>query len=114
LGPDFVTVKAGGKEKLLTSIVQPNAEVAPQYIAFQVETREDENYSAIIANETTLHVTLRMGNGQEVTLPRSKVKGMKSSGQSLMPEGLAAGLTVQSVADLLEFIVQAEPPKTGK
>lgn len=114
LGPDFVTVKAGGKEKLLTSIVQPNAEVAPQYIAFQVETRDDENYSAIIANETTLHVTLRMANGQEVTLPRSKVKGMKSSGQSLMPEGLVAGLSVQSVADLLEFVVQAEPPKTGK
>lgn len=114
LGPDFVTVKAAGKEKLLTSIVQPNAEVAPQYIAFQVETREDENYSAIIANETTLHVTLRMGNGQEVTLPRNRVKGMKSSGQSLMPEGLVAGLTVQGVADLLEFIVQSEPPKTGK
>ncbi len=111
LGPDFVTVKSGGKEKLLTSILHPNAEVAPQYIAFQVETRDDDSYLTIIANETTSHVTLRMANQQELTLPRTKIKGMKSSGQSLMPDGLGAGLTWQQMADLLEFVSKAEPPK---
>lgn len=114
LGPDFVTVKTAGKEKLLTSLVNPNAEVAPQYIAFQVETREDDAYTAIIANETTSHVTLRMGNGQSLTLPRAKVRGMKSSGQSLMPEGLTAGLSPQAVADLLEFVATAPAPVSAK
>ena len=111
LGPDFVTVKTAGKEKLLASIVDPNAEIAPQFIAFQVDTRDDESYTALIGNETPSHVTLRMASGQEVTLPRTKVKGMKSSGQSLMPENLAAGLTPQGLADLLEFIVTAPAPK---
>lgn len=111
LGPDFVTVKTAGKEKLLASIIDPNAEVAPQFIAFQVDTKDGESYTALIGNETPSDVTLRMANGQELTLPRAKVKGMKSSGQSLMPENLAAGLTAQAMADLLEFIVTADAPK---
>jgi putative heme-binding domain-containing protein len=111
LGPDFVTVKTAGKEKLLASIVDPNAEIAPQFIAFQVDTRDDESYTAIIGNETPSHVTLRMASGQEVTLSRAKVKGMKSSGQSLMPENLAAGLSPQGLADLLEFVMTAPAPK---
>ena len=111
LGPDFVTVKSAGKEKILSSLIDPNAEVAPQYIAFQVETKDGESYTAIIGNETPSDVTLRMASGQTVTLPRTKVKGMKSSGQSLMPEGLVAGLTQQAVADLLEFVLTAPAPR---
>lgn len=110
LGPDLVTVRTAGREKLLTSILQPNAEVAPQFIAFQVETRDGESYSALIAAETPSNVTLRMGSGREVTLPRSQVMGMTSSGQSLMPEGLGAGLTVETMADLLEFVSTAAAP----
>ena len=111
LGPDFVTVKTAGKDKLLASIVDPNAEIAPQFIAFQVDTRDDESYTALIGNETPSHVTLRMASGQDITLPRTKVKGVKSSGQSLMPENLTAGLTMQGLADLLEFILTAPAPK---
>ncbi|MBI5802390.1 MAG: c-type cytochrome [Verrucomicrobia bacterium] len=111
LGPDFVTVKTAGKEKLLASIVDPNAEIAPQFIAFQVDTKDDESYTAVIGNETPSNVTLRMASGQEVTIPRTKVKGMKSSGQSLMPENLTAGLTPSAMADLLEFIMTAPAPK---
>ena len=111
LGPDFVTVRTAGKEKLLASIVDPNAEIAPQFIAFQVDTKDDESYTAVIGNETPSHVTLRMASGQEVTLARAKVRGMKSSGQSLMPENLAAGLTPQAMADLIEFVLTAPAPQ---
>jgi putative heme-binding domain-containing protein len=104
-------VKTAGKDKLLASIVDPNAEIAPQFIAFQVDTRDDESYTALIGNETPSHVTLRMASGQETTLPRTQVKGVKSSGQSLMPENLTAGLTMQGLADLLEFILTAPAPK---
>ncbi|MEN9574640.1 MAG: hypothetical protein RL514_2495 [Verrucomicrobiota bacterium] len=111
LGPDFVTVKTAGKEKLLASLVDPNAEIAPQFIAFQVDTKDGESYTALLGNETPANVTLRMASGQELTLPRTQVKGMKSSGQSLMPENLTAGLTAQALADLLEFVLTAPAPK---
>jgi len=111
LGPDFVTVRTAGKEKLLASIIDPNAEVAPQFIAFQVDTKDDESHTALIGDETPSQVTLRMASGQSVTLSRSRVKGMKSSGQSLMPENLAAGLSSQAMADLIEFVLTAPAPQ---
>lgn len=114
LGPDLVTVRSAGRDRLLASILNPHTEVAPQYVAFQVETRDGEQHVAVIERETPSAVTLRMGGGQEITLPRSQVRSMTSSGQSLMPEGLADGLPVQSMADLLEFIANAEPPASGR
>ena len=42
--------------------------------------------------------------GAEITVPRANVKGSASSGKSVMPEGLEAGMTVQDMADLLTFI----------
>ena len=109
LGPDLVTVKNTGAEKLLVNILDPNREVAPQFLAFNVELKDDESLAAIIANETTTHVTLRMASGIEKTLPRVSIRGMKSSGQSLMPEGLEQNLTPQGMADLLEFIATLQP-----
>jgi hypothetical protein len=42
--------------------------------------------------------------GAEVVLARANVRGSTSSGKSLMPEGLEAGMSVQDMADLLTFI----------
>ncbi len=109
-----MTVRTSGNDKLLASILDPNAEVAPQYIGFQVELRDGDTLSAIIANETPSHVTLRMGGGEERLVPRSQVLRMASSGGSLMPEGLASGLTAQSLADLIQFVSAAEAPPVTK
>jgi putative heme-binding domain-containing protein len=49
-------------------------------------------------------MTLKMPGGAEKTLQRSEIKGSSSSGQSLMPEGLETGMTVEDMADLLSFI----------
>jgi putative membrane-bound dehydrogenase-like protein len=110
VGPDLVTVRTAGKAKLLTSMVQPHAEVAPQSIAFTVETADGETYSALIARESPTQLTLRLGGGQELNLERRAVRSMRSTGQSLMPEGLLSGLSPQAVADLLEFVAQAPAP----
>ncbi|HEY6170582.1 MAG TPA: c-type cytochrome [Verrucomicrobiae bacterium] len=104
LGPDLVTVKTAGREKLLTSLLDPNKEIAPQYLAFAIETKDGESYTGLIAADNAAGVTLRQAFGKEDVIPRTKIKSMRSPGQSLMPEDLQAGLTPQQVADLLEFI----------
>jgi putative membrane-bound dehydrogenase-like protein len=104
LGPDLVTVKASGREKLLTNILDPNREVAPQYLTYVIETKDGESLTGIIASDTPTAVTLRQPFGKEEVITRSNIKAMSSPGQSLMPEGLEAGLTAQQLADLLEFI----------
>ncbi len=103
LGPDLITVRNAGKEKLLSNIVDPNREVLPNFTAYLVETKTDDSYIGILA-ESGSEVIVRAAFGKETRLPRSKVKGITSQAQSLMPEGLEAGLTTQGMADLLEFL----------
>ena len=106
-GPDLVSVKNSGKEKLLINILDPSREVPPQYLAYSIETKEGETLSGIISAETGANVTLLQPNGKSTPLPRSTIKRLESQRQSLMPEGLEAGLSAQQMADLLEYISTA-------
>jgi hypothetical protein len=47
-----------------------------------------------------------MMGGAQITLQRSNIQGSSSTGQSLMPEGIEQGMTVEDMADLLTFIEQ--------
>jgi putative heme-binding domain-containing protein len=107
LGPDLVTVKNSGKEKMLVNILDPNREVRPDYISYVVETKDDESYIGLVANETATTLTIRQAYGKENIINRSDIKKMQSQGQSLMPEGLEAGLKPQDLADLMEYIEKA-------
>ncbi len=107
LGPDFVTVKNTGKEKILTNLIDPNAEVRPEFVAYVVDTKDDESLLGLVVNETATAVTVRQAYGKESIIPRANIAKMASQGQSVMPEGLEAGLTSQGMADLLEYISTA-------
>ncbi|MEY4484736.1 MAG: hypothetical protein RL693_2188, partial [Verrucomicrobiota bacterium] len=104
VGPDFVTVKTKGREALLTAILDPHKEVASQYIAYTVNTKDGQTLAGIITKDDASSMTIRMMGGAEVNLPRSNIKGSSAAGLSLMPEGIESGLAVQDMADLLTFI----------
>jgi len=103
-GPDLTSVRAGGKEKLLSSILDPNREVAPQYFVQNIETKSGESTGGIFKNETASTVTLRLPGGGEKIVPRADIARMKTQPQSMMPEGLENGLSHQDVADLIAFL----------
>ena len=104
VGPDLITVKTKGREALLEAILVPHKEVASQFIAYTVNTKDGQTFAGIITNDTATSMTIKMMGGAEKTLQRSEIKGSSSTGQSLMPEGLETGMTVEEMADLLSFI----------
>lgn len=104
VGPDLITVKTKGREALLEAILQPHKEVASQFIAYTVSTKDGQTLAGIITNDTASSMSLKMMGGVEKTLQRSEIKGSSSSGQSLMPEGLESGMSVEDMADLLSYI----------
>ncbi len=109
VGPDLASVAAGGGEKLLTSILDPNAEVAAAFVAYTVESRNGESHLGVLASDTPAAVTLTLPNGETARVAREDVRSLRGSDQSLMPEGLEEGLSVQDLADLLEFITNVPP-----
>jgi putative heme-binding domain-containing protein len=104
VGPDLLTVKSKGREALLTAILDPNKEVASQYIVHTITTKGGEIYTGMISEDTAQAVTLLQGGVLPQNIARGDIKGSSSEGKSMMPEGLEAGLEVQSLADLLTFI----------
>jgi putative heme-binding domain-containing protein len=104
VGPDLVTVKTKGRDALLSAILEPNKEVATAYIVYQVETKEGQTLQGFISEDNADALTLKMAGGVTQTIKRSQIKGTSSGGQSLMPEGIETGMSVQEMADLLTFI----------
>ncbi len=104
VAPDLITVKTKGREALLTAILEPHKEVASQFIAYTVNTKDGQTFAGIITNDTASSMTIKMMGGIEKTLQRSDIKGSSSNGQSLMPEGIETGMTVEDMADLLSYI----------
>ena len=73
-----------------------------------IDAKDGENYSGLIASEDDATVTLKAAFGVLTQLGLSDIASMKSTGISIMPEGLEAGLPHQDMADLIEFIVTAD------
>jgi len=106
VGPNLVTVKTKGREGLLTAILEPHKEVASQYISYTIQTKDGETLIGLISQDDASSMTIKMMGGALLTVQRSNIQGSSSKGQSLMPEGIEQGMTVEDMADLLTFIEQ--------
>lgn len=105
LGPDLASVVSNGPEKLLVSILDPNREVAPNFVAWTVETKDGESSTGLLGSDDAAGVLLRLAGGLEARVPRDRVARLKPEGRSLMPEGLESGLASQQMADLIAHLL---------
>jgi len=103
VGPDLAGIHLWDTSRLLLSVVNPNAEINPQYTAYAIETNDGRDLSGILESETATSITLRMTGGSQTVL-KSQVKRSEPMEISLMPEALTDGLDVQGVADLFAFL----------
>jgi putative heme-binding domain-containing protein len=106
LGPELVSAKIHGKERILTAILEPNADVRRDYLTYVVETLDGEALIGRLRNENGAAITLQQLNGVVVVLPRDNIQYLQAQPWSLMPERMDEGLTPQEMADLLEYIVR--------
>jgi len=70
-----------------------------------------QTHSGLISAQTATSLSLRREKDSIVTLLRSEIEELNSTGKSLMPEGLEKDLTPQDVADLATWLQgQSETP----
>jgi putative heme-binding domain-containing protein len=108
IGPSLAAMKARGPEAILVNVLDPNREVNPQYLNYAVRLIDGRTLSGMIAAETATGVTLRRAENLSDTVLRIDIDQLKSTGQSLMPEGLERQIDQQAMADLLEYLKVAE------
>lgn len=104
VGPDLTSVAHRSVEDLLSNILDPNMAIQPQYLNFQAETKSGDLVSGILERDTPQSVVFLQAQSLRVTVPRSDILRLRSTGLSLMPEGLEAGLTPADLRDLIAFL----------
>jgi putative membrane-bound dehydrogenase-like protein len=104
VGPDLFDIRNQPKENILFHIVLPDAEIAPAFAPYLVETRDGRTWAGLLASETPTSVTVRMPLGQEEVILRSDVAKIEAMPNSLMPSGLDAAMSPQDLADLLAYL----------
>jgi putative heme-binding domain-containing protein len=104
IGPNLQSVVSHPPEKLLTSILDPNASIEPGYLAYSCTLIGGQELYGIIAADTANSLVLKMADGKTQTILRSNIASLRSSNLSLMPEGLEAGMSKQELADLISYL----------
>ncbi len=104
VGPDISDTRTKTAEQLLNDILNPNAAIDSNYVNYLVTTRSGKVLSGIIVSETASSVTLRRAENQTDTVLRSDIEEIRSTGQSLMPEGMEKTISLDEMSDLLSFL----------
>lgn len=104
VGPAAATFKDKTPAELLTAILDPNREVDPRYLNYTLTLVDGRTTSGIVGGESPTAITLRRAEGAVEIVLRSQIDELKSTKQSLMPEGLEKKVTPAEMADLIAFL----------
>lgn len=106
VGPSLNDVKIKPSEALLTDILDPNRAVEERWVSQSIEKKDGSSLSGLLHGEDAAAIVLRVPGGVDMTVPRSEVASVKSTGISLMPVGLEAAISKEEMADLIAFLKQ--------
>jgi putative heme-binding domain-containing protein len=113
VGPNLASVSGRTPDDLLLHILDPNREVAPNFVNYSVATDSGRVYSGIIAEESATALVLKRAEGATDVVARDQIEQITSTGVSLMPEGLEKGLSPRDMANLIAFVRSIRPPSLG-
>jgi putative heme-binding domain-containing protein len=105
VGPNLASIRQWNPEQVLVNILDPNREVAPNFIGYTVETKDGRTLDGVITDESATSLTFKRAEGVTETVLRRDIAQLSGSGLSLMPEGLEAAITVEQMADLIAFLL---------
>ncbi|WP_158545239.1 PVC-type heme-binding CxxCH protein [Bremerella cremea] len=112
VGPDLSDSQNRPREAILFDILDPSGKVEPKYAASQILTASGQTYGGVVTTETSQAVVLQTADGKTLEIPRSEIELFQTSDQSLMPSGLEKEISLDQMADLLEFL-KSPLPKTN-
>lgn len=108
IGPNLATIQNRGAETILLNVLDPNREVNPKYLNYLVLMQSGKTHTGMVADETATSVTLLRAEKKTDVLLRNEIDEMRSSGMSIMPEGLEKEITVPMMADLVAYLMSIQ------
>ncbi len=117
IGPDLTQVgRTSSRERIVTSILQPSREIAPEFQPYILVTKEGQS-----------RVGLRLPKpgddgiedyadaaGQKFSLPSEAIEMRTASPKSIMPDGLEKTISINDLRDLITFLTTPVNPNELK
>jgi putative heme-binding domain-containing protein len=107
VGPDLSNLVFRDYASVLKDIREPSAAINPDHIAYIVELTDGESLTGIILESGTDRLVVADATATPHVVPKTKVKSMRPSTVSLMPEGLDQALGPEKLRDLMTFLLVA-------
>ena len=104
IGPDISDSRTQTPTQLLVAILDPNRAIDNNYYRVRVQLKEGTIHDGIVVEESSEHLILKNQHSARLVLNQTQIEAIKSSGVSLMPEGIEAQLDQQAMADLIGYI----------
>ena len=110
LGPDLTKIGRELKdEQFVESILQPSRLIKQGFESVVLLTKDGRSVTGIVADENVEVLVLRDASqdGKVTVIPKDQIEERLASKQSIMPEGLAAGLASrQEFLDLVRYLME--------
>jgi putative heme-binding domain-containing protein len=104
-GPHLVDIgKRSKPDELVESIIKPGAKLAQGYETYRFVTTDDRVFVGFVVSEGANVTTIRETNGVQRELKKDDIASRQMQKESTMPEGIAANLTPEQLADLLAYL----------
>jgi putative membrane-bound dehydrogenase-like protein len=109
IGPDLTSFQRDDFDSLVANIVNPSGTIREGYENQFITTRDGRVLTGFLADSDTRIVVLRSLDGQTSALTRADIAEMKTTGVSLMPEGLLSAMTDQQMRDFFAYLRISQP-----
>jgi putative heme-binding domain-containing protein len=97
------------RRELAEQILVPSKTIAKGYDTHVFALKDGRQLEGFVVRETPDAVTIRTSAAEEHTIPVAEIEERGKSPKSLMPEGLAANLTLEDLAALLDYLEDLPP-----
>jgi len=92
------------RDELAMAILDPNKTIAQGFATNLITTKDGKSQMGFVTFESADKVTIRGITGEETSFAPSDITSREKPPMSMMPPGLAAGLTVREFASLLDYL----------
>ncbi len=111
-GPHLVDIgKRYSPAELVESILKPGAKIAQGYEAYTFAMVDGRVFSGFIVSESVAVIQIRESSGVLRELKRADIEERRRQESSAMPEGIAATLTPEQLADLVAYLQSLDPKR---
>ena len=105
VGPDLSGYARGRTvETMIKSILEPAAEVAPQFAPWVIELSDGRTLEGMIVHENEGRITIGRADGSTETIKSDDVVARKPPTGSVMPAGLPDRMTRREFSDLVNYL----------